>query len=142
MLVAYYCPEKLSSIAEQEIIKSSIPLIITNLTEVEFYSSISKKLRNSENPLTKTQATEFINKFRRHQKERYYERISLEEKHYSLAKQWLEKLNVKLPLTTLDALHLSFVESKQMFLITSDIKLSNSAKILGIKHKLISENNS
>jgi uncharacterized protein len=142
MIVALYSSEPLSSKAELEIKTCPTPLTITNLTELEFFSAISKKVRYLPNGLAKNKADVIIKKFKKHERERYYNKIILSESHYMLAKQWLEKLNHKLPLTTLDELHLSFVELEKMLLITSDRKLAKSATVLNINHKFISESDS
>lgn len=47
VVVAYYCPEALSEVAEKMIVAASEPTI-SALTEVEFFSAVSRKIREGE----------------------------------------------------------------------------------------------
>lgn len=128
VLVAYYCPEELSEKAEK-IVTSERGPFISSLTEVEFSSGVSRKVR--EGSLKRSEGELILAKFSTHLEENLYTRLSIESYHYKLARDWLSGLTI--PLRTLDALHLAVAASKELTLATADGALARAAKALGIK---------
>lgn len=133
ILVAYYCPEKISDKVEITLIETSSPAI-SQLTEVEFTSALARKIR--ERALSKENGEEILSLFRTHIDEKSYVYLPIQPKHFSTAMNWISEFNT--PLRTLDALHLSIAAQNQAPLLTADIKFAESAKILGIDFTLIS----
>jgi len=74
ILGAYYCPEPLSAAAENALRQFKTPAI-SLLSEVEFYSLISKKRRLNE--LRERQAKQIFDLFSNHVAEGFYRRISM-----------------------------------------------------------------
>jgi len=127
VLAAYYCPEPLSEKAEACMIGHD-QTTISNLTEVELCSAISRKVR--EGGMNKNDAGRIITKFLSHLDEGFYVRLLIESHHYRLAREWIRQFNTTL--RTLDALHLAVAFSKGLTVITSDELLSKSAEILSV----------
>lgn len=128
VLVAYYCPEPLSRRAERLIRAHSRPAV-SDLTEVELRSALSRKVRLGE--LSTRGATQIASRFAGHLEEGLYTRIPLERRHYEMAAEWLGRFT--LMLRTLDALHLAVATSEGFRLVTADATLARSAKALGIE---------
>jgi len=128
IVVAYYCPELLSHRAEQLIRAHSQPAV-SDLTEVELRSALSRKVRLAE--LQKKSATQIASRFSGHLEEGLYTRVPLERRHYEMASEWLSRFT--LTLRTLDALHLAVAASGAFRLVTADAALARSAKALGIE---------
>jgi predicted nucleic acid-binding protein len=127
VLAAYYCPEPLSDKVEKLII-STDRLSISSLTEVELASAISRKIR--EKNLFPEDGNKIFNQFQIHLKDSFYWLLSIEDRHYQAAKNWI--LQFALPLKTLDALHLAIAAEGGFTLLTSDRQLYISAKYFGI----------
>jgi uncharacterized protein len=127
IIVAYYCPEKLSDHVENIIIKDREPIIST-LTVVEFASAISRK--NREKTITAESAKSVWDRFSFHKSKGYFSIKTLESHHYTTAASFIMQL--KTPLRTLDALHLAIAEEIKMPIITADKILAKSAEKLGI----------
>jgi predicted nucleic acid-binding protein len=127
VLAAYYCPEPLSEKVEAYMINHNQPTI-SNLTEVELCSAISRKVR--EGGMNKNDAGHIITKFLYHLDEGFYIKLPIESRHYRLAREWIRQLNTTL--RTLDALHLAVASSKGLKVITADESFSKSAEILSL----------
>ena len=128
VLAAYYCPEPLSVKAEKIILGTDRPCI-SSLTEVELASAISRKIR--EKNLTPEDGNKIINQFQTHLKESLYGLISVENRHYQIAKNWI--LQFAVPLKSLDAVHLAIAGEDNLTLLTADRQLNLAAKHFGIK---------
>lgn len=128
VLVAYYCPEPLSRRVE-EFITVQIKPAISALTEVELFSALSRNVR--EGGLDRKDASRIASKFISHVDNFMYTVMSLEDHHYRLARDWIGLF--KLPLKSLDALHLAIASSESLTIVTADRNLSHSAKALGIE---------
>jgi len=133
VLAAYYCPEALSSMVQDEIGKVDDPLI-SRLVEVELHSAVAQKLRARE--LEQAAANQILSLFQVHLARGYYRLASIEEREYSLARDWIGRFNT--PLRTLDALHLAAAFVNETRILTSDQGLARSASLLGIAFQLIS----
>lgn len=132
VLAAYYCEEEFSDQAEK-IMRTDFQPIISDLTEIELYSAIAKKVRRKE--ITKRTAQETFQLFLQHIQDGYYRKISLTPKHFVCARSWLAQLDTTL--RALDALHLAVVHTEKLRLITADTGLANSAKHFHIPQKLL-----
>jgi len=132
VLVAYYCPEKISERVEQILIETSKPAI-SQLTEVELNSAVSRKVR--ENELSKAGGGSILAKFRSHVDKKSYIFLPLQKNHFSIAMDWIAQFDT--PLRTLDALHLAIAHFNKIPLLTADIKLSQAASSFGIETTLI-----
>jgi uncharacterized protein len=123
VLGAYYCPEPLSSAAENALRKISGP-VVSSLSNLEFCSLIVRKRRLKE--LTERQATEVLNLFDSHVAEGFYRQIVLYGAHYSKARQLV--LSAASGLRMLDALHPAVAVSESLTLLTADRVLAAAAK--------------
>jgi len=128
VLAAYYCPEPLSEKVEKLVISADRPCI-SSLSEVELASAISRKIR--ENNLSPEDGNKIFNQFQTHLKETFFRLISVDDRHYQTAKNWI--LQFAIPLKTLDALHLTVTAEGDLTLLTSDRQLYISAKYFGIE---------
>lgn len=127
VLVAYYCPEPISETSEMLILSSNRPCIST-LTEVEFASALSRKVR--EKSLSPEDGNKIFNQFQSHLEQSLYGLTSVENRHYQTAKNWIGQFST--PLKTLDALHLAITAESGLTLLTADKHLETSAKYFGI----------
>ena len=132
VVVAYYCPEPLSRRAEQ-LIRASIRPAVSDLTEVELRSALSRKVRIGE--LEVAGATLAASRFFTHLEEGLYTRVPLKRRHYEMAGEWLGRF--ALALRTLDAVHLAVAASEGLGFATADASLARSAKALGIEARWI-----
>lgn len=127
VLVAYYCPEPISETAEKLILRSKRPCI-SSLTEVEFASALSRKVR--EINLSSEDGNKIFNQFQSHIEQSLYGLIAVEDRHCQTAKTWIVQFST--PLRTLDALHLAIAAESGLTLLTADKHLNISAKYFGI----------
>ncbi len=132
VLAAYYCPEPLSEKAEGVIRAEPAPAV-SDLTEVELISALSRKTREGE--LSKRDAARIAAQFATHLDEKLYTRLPIERRHYQMAKEWIGLFAMSL--RTLDALHLAAAISAGARLVTSDRRLAGSAKKLGIDFRYL-----
>lgn len=123
ILGAYYCPEVLSAAAEEALRRIEAP-VISILSELEFCSLIAKKLRLRE--LNASQARKILDLFADHVAEGFYRRMSLTAEHYLKARQFIAEMRI--PLHTLDALHLAAAALEALPLLTADKVLAAAAK--------------
>jgi predicted nucleic acid-binding protein len=127
VLVAYYCPEPLSERAETFLLAQKEPAI-SLLTEVEFFSAVSRKVR--EKTIEKKDAGKIIAKFISHLDGCHYICLPVERRHFQLARDWISIF--QFALRTLDALHLAIGSSEGRTIVTSDPGLFKFAKALTI----------
>ncbi len=132
VLGAYYCPEALSSAAEEAILRLGVP-VISHLSEIEFCSLVAKKCRLNE--LKKRQAREIIDLFSNHVAEGFYRRMPLTVEHFIKARTWIASMTSSL--RTLDALHLSAATSEGLHVITADVGFARAAKSVKARALLI-----
>ena len=132
VLVAYYSPERLSPKA-QKAMRRSGPPVISPLTEVEFYSALSLKVRTGE--LEEDSASRISSLLQLHIEDGRYGIVPVEAREYALACEWLGRFSVNL--RTVDSLHLAAAFSNDLPLLTADKALAESAKRLGVKHNLV-----
>ena len=132
IVVAYYCTEEKSHEVEQ-LITGTEDVAISMLAELEFYSALSRKVR--EKSITVRDARSISSKFELHLKGNYFTILQIEASHYAIAKNWLSGFDNSL--RTLDSLHLAIAFSKNIPIATSDKLLAKSAEAMGVSVKLI-----
>jgi uncharacterized protein len=132
VLGAYYCPEALSSVAEEVILRLGIP-VISHLSEIEFCSLVAKKCWLNE--LKKRQAREIIDLFSNHVAEGFYRRMPITVEHFIKARTWIASMTSSL--RTLDALHLAAATSEGLHVITADLGFAHAAKSVKARALLI-----
>ncbi len=133
VIVAYYCPEPISEAVEKLIIEIKQPAI-SHLTEIEFVSAISRKIR--EKNLSQTDGNKILTQFQSHIQQKMFRWLSLEYKHFQMGKNWISQFNT--PLRTLDALHLALASTFNLTLLSVDLQLLKSAGLLGVDVSTIS----
>jgi len=124
IIVAYYCPEALSEKAEDFITAHARPAI-SNLTELELFSAISRKIREGN-----MDRKDGIAKFLAHLDGLFYARLPVESHHYTLARDWIGRFTSSL--RNLDAIHLAVASSSGSTLVTADKGLAKSAELLSV----------
>jgi uncharacterized protein len=131
VLGAYYCPEALSTAAEEALLRIEKP-VISLLSELEFTSLIAKKRRLKE--LNASQGRRILDLFGNHVSEGFYRRMNLSGEHYLKARQLI---STGVSLHTLDALHLAAALAEALPLVTADRGLAAAAKRLKSKVILV-----
>ncbi len=127
VIIAYYHPEPLSETAETFLMHHVRPGI-SNLSEVEMASALSRKIR--EGGLSRKDAAREIGKFIAHVEGGFYTHLFLQAQHFRLARDWIGLFHTKL--RTLDALHLALAFAEGRTLVTADEELVASAKSLSV----------
>lgn len=132
VLVAYYCPEELSSVAEKAITSAQKPLI-SALVEVELHSAISLKVRMGQ--LTPTDGGAVLATFHVHRSQGLYTLLPVGDAQFALAREWLGRFTTQL--RTVDALHLATSFSSGAPLLTADRLLADAAKSLKVPCRML-----
>jgi len=83
VLVPYYCPERLSIAAESAMLTSS-NRIISKLSEIEFVSALSLKMRAGGLDVTAARTAQ--SKFNLHLASGYYRSLPLQTREFELAR--------------------------------------------------------
>ena len=132
VLAAYYCPELLSDKAEEYIRSTGRPAI-SYLTRLEFFSALSRKVREGMAP---EDGNRIIRQFEYHLTEqKLYRQLDIDEHHYTMAANWVAQFNT--PLRSLDGLHLAVSSAAQLNLLTADIRLADAARFFGLEVTLL-----
>lgn len=127
-LVAYYCPEPNSDKIEKRMLNFK-RLVISNLTEIELFSALSRKIR--EKRLSISDGNKIVRIFKNHTTDNLFRIIMLEPKHFNLAKNWILQFNS--PLRTLDGLHLAIAAEEEIPIFSTDTGLQKASTMLGIE---------
>ena len=133
VLAAYYCPEPNSPAAEKIILHSENPAI-SDLTELELVSALSRKIK--EKSITREDGRKIIAMFQSHVSQELFKKITVEQEHFQIARAWIAQFTT--PLRTLDALHLAIATAQKALFFTSDLQLAKAARHFGISVKLVS----
>ncbi|MBI1864453.1 MAG: type II toxin-antitoxin system VapC family toxin [Nitrospirae bacterium] len=128
VLTAYYSPETHSQRVQTFLLGIPQPAV-SWLTETEIASAMARKVR--EGSLPRTQAVEIWSLFHSHLVEGYFWRLPVASEHYELAASWIASF--KIPLRTLDALHLAVAVFERLPLATLDRSLVKAARTIGAK---------
>ncbi len=132
VLVALYLPEPMSA-RVQGLCSRIQAIFVSGLSEVEFHSAVSRRVRVNE--ISKDDALKVLSLFKVHIDGGFYRMIVLEQRDYALARDWLATFST--PLRALDALHLAVAFSNGLAVVTADKVLAESARHFGVKHKLL-----
>lgn len=132
ILVAYYCPETLSEQVQSFLAEQFKPAI-SDLTDVELFSAVAKKVRMGE--LSSLDGNRILSKFLSHLDGGLFTIISLESQHWRIARGWIGLFSTSL--RTLDALHLAIASAGDFTLVTSDQRLLQAADKLAVKSQQI-----
>jgi hypothetical protein len=128
VLAAYYCPEPDSAPAER-LVRGAPRPVLSDLTELELLSVLSRKTRGRD--ISAADATRVLAAFHAHLETDLYRRISIERRHFDLARTWLSRFSV--PLRTLDALHLAMAAAEELPIATFDRSLARAAAAIGLE---------
>ena len=132
IIVPAYCAEPLSD-RVGELLGKMADLTISDLTEVEFYSALSRKVRQRE--LTLAGAQELRSNFQADLGTGIYRQVRVEAIHYQMAREWIGRFDTVL--RTLDALHWAIASKLQMPMVTGDVGLASSGRVLGLDVELV-----
>jgi uncharacterized protein len=132
VLAPFYWTEAASDSVAQ-LFHQSQTLIISELSEVELMSALSRRVRMQE--IEREDAIAIVNQFQMHIASGLYEKLPITTQHYQTAKSWIQHFDT--PLRTLDALHLAVAYEQQVPLITADIGLARSAANLNVNVQLL-----
>jgi predicted nucleic acid-binding protein len=102
---------------------------ISYLTDLEFNSAISKKVRNRE--LRQSDGHKIINQFQSHVGDQLYQWLPLDLKHFQLARSWIAQFSTSL--RTLDGLHLAVAALSGIPIMSLDAQLVAAAEYYGIR---------
>lgn len=127
VLGSYYFPEAFSEEVEALLCDLDEP-VISELTEVEFYSMAAKKLRTDN--LSEAQIRRVLMKFQGHLNEGFYRRVGVEFADYQHALSYLAEL--KTSLRTVDAIHVAIADRRKLELITADRFEAEGAEYFGV----------
>ena len=133
VLVAYYCPEPLSEKSEKFLTTHTHPAI-SSLTELEFFSAVSRKIREGE--MEHSDGIKVTAKFLSHLDDFFYTILPVEVHHYRLARDWIGQFSTSL--RSLDAVHLAIASLERLTLVTADKGLFQSAESLAVDVLLLS----
>ena len=127
-LLPYYREEIMSQQVESLLTSLQPPILISNLTKVEFISAIARWVRMGE--LSEVQANLLENTFNKDVNSGLFVCHQIISSHFKQAEKWLS--GRKTALRTLDALHIACSWDNAARLITCDIIMHRSATTLGI----------
>jgi uncharacterized protein len=123
VIAPFYWPEATSA-AVVQIFQQHETLIISELSEVELLSALSRRVRMQE--IDRADAIAIADRFQEHLNIAFYTRLTVTSKHYQIAKHWMQQFDT--PLRTLDALHLAIATDLAIPLVTADLGLGKSAE--------------
>ena len=132
VLAPFYWTEAMSN-SVADLFQQSQTLIISELSEVELMSALSRRVRMKE--IEREDAIAIVNQFQMHITSGLYEKLPITTQHYQTAKSWIQHFDT--PLRTLDALHLAVANEQQVPLITADVGLARSAVSLNVNVQLL-----
>ena len=127
-LLPYYREELMSQQVESLLTSLRPPVLISNLTKVEFTSAIARWVRMGE--LNEVQANLLENTFNKDVNSGLFVCHQIMPAHFNQAEKWLS--GRKTALRTLDALHIACSWDNTAKLITCDTIMHRSATTLGI----------
>jgi uncharacterized protein len=132
-LLPYYREEPSSMKIQELLISMRPPVIISDLTKVEFAAALARWVRMNE--VSDAQATYIENTFAKDVGSGLFLQKPIIKRHYLQAEKWLT--GRKTALRTLDALHLACCWDLGAELITCDNILYQSSEALGVKNLFI-----
>ena len=127
-LLPFYRSEPASNAIEQLFLAQEAPLLISELTRVEFASALARWVRMGE--LTEPQANRVESAFHDDLHEGCFRSVRLDHFVFDRAMHWL--LTRRTSLRALDALHLACAQSSDATLLTLDEVLHSAAEFFGV----------
>lgn len=132
-LLPYYREEPLSSAVEAFLLELSPPVLLSDLTRVEFASAVARWVRRGE--ISEAQAGLLEDAFWQDQQAGLYTIHELKRTHFARAERWL--MDRKTSLRALDALHLACCWEQNALLVTCDSLMHGAASQFGLKSRVI-----
>ena len=129
-LLPYYREEKNSRAIQGFLSSLSLSAGISDLTELEFTSVLSRWVRIKE--LNEAQANLVEDAFKEDKRSNLFRRLSITTKHYRQAHKWISARRTAL--RALDALHLACSFADGLEMVTCDKMLAKSADVLGVPY--------
>ena len=133
VLAAYYCPEPLSGQAQRALHEED-ERAISWLVEAELASVLARRVRARE--VGPADGHRMLTLFQSHLEQGVYARLAVEAAHFAKAREWLATF--KVPLHTLDALHVAVAALQGLPLLTADVRLAKACARIGVTARLIS----
>ncbi|MCD8349807.1 MAG: type II toxin-antitoxin system VapC family toxin [Planctomycetaceae bacterium] len=136
LLVPLFIEEQGTKIAERMIVEftkgGEVPLIVSELTRLEFASVVTKSARMGA--ITVDQAQHVLTCFTRHC-ESHCIVLPVQPINFQTAQRWIELQ--KTSLRTFDALHLAIASDNHCILLTADKQLAAAAVAFDIEHYFV-----
>ena len=132
-LLPYYREEATSSTTEDFLLDLTPPVLLSDLTRVEFASAVARWVRMEE--ISSALAGLVEDTFWQEQQSGLFAVHQLKRFHFTRAERWLQDRGTSL--RTLDALHLACCWEQNALLVTCDNLMHGSAEHLGLKSLLI-----
>ena len=132
-LLPYYREEPASGPINDMLLQLEPPVLISDLTRVEFFSAVSRWVRMNE--LKESQAALIENAFRQDIRSGLLVTCPLKSEHYRQAERWI--YSRKTSLRTLDGLHLACCLHQGAEMITCDALLHTTAETFGLQSRLV-----
>ncbi len=132
VVVAYYLEETYSD-RVQEIYQRSTDFHLSELVELEVYSTLSRQVRIGRLEFDLARRAGVL--FDEHLEAALYRRVRLETAHYRWARGVIARFD--LPLKSPDALHLAAAAVGGFRLVTADRQLARNAESLNVSFDLI-----
>jgi len=132
-LLPYYREEDTSDAVQNFLSSLHTPICISDLTEVEFSSAVSRWARMNE--ISEAQACLIENAFADDLGSSLFRLLSITTKDYRQAQNWISQR--KTALRTLDSLHLACSFAAGLKMVTSDEVLAQAADTLGVPCRFI-----
>lgn len=133
IILPYYREESKSKEVENFLFSLRPPLIISDLTRVEFASILARWVRLEE--LSEQQADLIQSTFDQDIHSGLYNASHISSTQYIIAEKWISRRNIVL--TTIDALHLACADECEAIFMTCDETLHHAAGALGLKTRLL-----
>jgi uncharacterized protein len=127
IVVPIYVPDRFSASALARLAETE-EIHLSNLTELEFYSALAKKIRTGR--LTRPEVDQAAHSFLDHWQTGVYLRSTLTGAMFQRALEFLQAFAT--PLRSLDALHLACCASSELVLVTADPTLAEGAAHFGV----------
>jgi predicted nucleic acid-binding protein len=130
--VPVYVPEPLTEHALRRFTDDP-DIVVSRLTELEFYSALARKLRMGD--MQRLHTLQVANTFARHLGSGIYATLQITNGVFTIAHDFLQTFSTAI--RTLDAIHLACCASLQVTLVTADTILTECAAYFDIDYELL-----